>query len=1411
MSQFRTRKLPLGRLLGSALLLSAGVAGASTGYHHCAISDTGTLKCWGYNGYGNLGTGDDTTIGDGPGEVAGLAEVNLGTGRTAQQVVHGNHHTCVLLDDASVKCFGRSTYGTIGQGNHNTIGDHPSEMGDGLPTIDLGTGRTAVHLTAGLEFNCAILDDGGVKCWGRNVDGALGRGDDLSIGDHVGEMGDALPYVDLGTGRTAVQMSSGYYHTCALLDDASVKCWGQNGFGQLGTGDTNSRGDSPNEMGDNLLPVDLGTGRTAVQVSVGLYHACAVLDDGKVKCWGHNSYGQLGQGNTTRRGDNAGEMGDALAYAEIGTGRTVVQLVSGNYHNCAILDDASVKCWGFNTPGNLGYEDADHRGDGSNEMGDNLPVVNLGTGRTASMLGAGYHSQCAALDNGEVKCWGNNSYGNLGYGYTSHVGNAAGHMGDNLAVVPLNFTAVSIANANLAAVCPDGDDDGVCDESDNCPVTANADQADGDGDGLGDVCDACPAGQADDDGDDVCDDVDNCPTVANPNQTDDNGDGYGDACVSLAADIDPTAVLGAGVVIGDDAVVGAYSNIGDGATVRGTVGSSVVIGAGSTVSDGCNVANSARIGANTGLGVDCTVGILAVIGDNVSVGVRGQLGSKANIGNGSVLNDDVSVGILAQVGESSVLSNGVQIGNNARVGARTAMGTNARLNGNAVVGDDLILGANSIIGENAVVGHRANIDADSTVGPYVTVGDDFTMANESEMAAGASAGDNVSLASGVEVRGELGHRVVLGHNAFVGNQSSLGDDTTLGSDSALGIFVSIGARCTIGNGTAIFDGAQIGDDGTIGDESTILFRANLGANADIGDRCIVDEQIDAGDNFTVGNDSRLWPRSIYGNNVTIGERVLIRDSGTFGNGVTIEDDVIIFPETTIGEDSTVRAGINIGVADCPTRVCGQVTVGGCSDISADLSPAAEIEGGCLGNTPEGAAVNCQAIADSGGVDGAYWLDPDGDGASEPFQVWCEMDIDGLAYAVLHHDVYANARTASNAPSADAGWSIDFSDGTDLSILPFSDFYFELPGIYSKAFNEVTAHGSGSRFSIRNFFGARNQNGWTCDTENHYAGNCDFTTHADTRHWGLWESNTACCIGASGGGYWFYSISASLGTENYGICSDGYPLGANYVGSQDGCDAGLSAPADDDVQVYKLAVRLLDLTQALPQDGLTPESAGDSCKALLDDGQSTGDGLYWIDVDGDGGFEPIRVWCDMTTEGGGWIVLHDDLYLYARNPRNDPSADSDWSIDYRSAGSPLLNYAITDFHFEVDNGPAKLFEDVVAFNTNNRMTPRQLFYGDHSQSWQCNTDTGAGGCYFTTQTDNRHWGVWEYTTGCCLGGGIGGFWFYSNQPSQGEAQNYGICGGGYPNGVLAANVSGCNGGVNYTATANGQRGYVLRIR
>ena len=367
----------------------------------CAVLRTGAVKCWGDGD--ELGLGDHENRGDDPNEMGdALPAVDLGKGRTAISVSAGAEHRCAVLDTGAVKCWGSGADGRLGLGDTKARGAAPNEMGDALPAVDLGTGRTALAVSAGFSHTCALLDTGAVKCWGKGDSGRLGIGDDNTRGDNPKEMGDALPAVDLGTGRTAVAVSAGGFHTCAVLDTGAVKCWGDGLSGQLGLGVTEIRGNDPSAMGDGLPAVDLGTGRTAVALSAGTLHTCAVLDTGAIKCWGSGSSGELGVGDDKTRGDNPKEMGDALPAVDLGTGRTAVAVSARVRHTCAVLDTGAVKCWGDTPP--VRYEAS---------QGDAVP---LGRGRTAVAVSAGVTHTCAVFDTGAVKCWGGGYSGALGLG-----------------------------------------------------------------------------------------------------------------------------------------------------------------------------------------------------------------------------------------------------------------------------------------------------------------------------------------------------------------------------------------------------------------------------------------------------------------------------------------------------------------------------------------------------------------------------------------------------------------------------------------------------------------------------------------------------------------------------------------------------------------------------------------------------------------------------------------------------------------------------------------------------------------------------------------------------------------------------------------------------------------------------------
>jgi hypothetical protein len=328
-------------------------------------------------------------------------------------------------------------------------GDSTGQMGDSLPAVALGTGRTALQITVGSQHSCALLDNYSVKCWGRGTYGQLGIGSTATIGDGAGEMGDSLVAVVFAAGRSARFIAAGSNHTCAILDNASVVCWGRGNSGQLGQGAIANIGHSGLATVATTLAIDFGSGHTALAISAGDAHTCAILDNATIKCWGFGSNGRLGSGATANLGDGAGEMGNSLGIVNVGTGRTARTISAGIAHTCAVLDNATVKCWGDGTNGRLGYGSQNSLGDGVSEMGDNLAAVALGAGRTALAVSAGGTHTCAVLDNASLKCWGDGSSGQLGSNGIAAIGAGPNEMGESLAVVALGST-VNIATEPTA-------------------------------------------------------------------------------------------------------------------------------------------------------------------------------------------------------------------------------------------------------------------------------------------------------------------------------------------------------------------------------------------------------------------------------------------------------------------------------------------------------------------------------------------------------------------------------------------------------------------------------------------------------------------------------------------------------------------------------------------------------------------------------------------------------------------------------------------------------------------------------------------------------------------------------------------------------------------------------------------------
>lgn len=361
-------------------LPAAPVSAASTGYvqeieagglHTCMVTAAGGAKCWGYNGFGQVGDGTSGTSRYVPLDVDGLTS-------GVSTVVAGQFHTCALTTDGDVKCWGANSEGQLGDGT-NDPRNTPV-------TVDLGVGVTATAIAAGEYHTCAVLDDGGVKCWGRNGNGQLGNGQTTNSNTPVDVCTDGPTCSTLLDNITAI--APGQFHTCALNTAGGVQCWGYNVEGQLG---------DDGSIWQSLVPVQvLGLMSGVSSISAGLNHTCAIVSGG-AKCWGKNDQGQLGDNSIVNK----------LTPVDVeGLTSGVDSLEAGYQHTCAVTT-SGVKCWGYNASGQLGN---------NTTTGSETPVDVSGLiSGVNAVTGGGEHS-CALLSDGLVKCWGDNLYGQLGDG-----------------------------------------------------------------------------------------------------------------------------------------------------------------------------------------------------------------------------------------------------------------------------------------------------------------------------------------------------------------------------------------------------------------------------------------------------------------------------------------------------------------------------------------------------------------------------------------------------------------------------------------------------------------------------------------------------------------------------------------------------------------------------------------------------------------------------------------------------------------------------------------------------------------------------------------------------------------------------------------------------------------------------------
>lgn len=341
-------------------------------YHTCALTTVGGVKCWGSDSHGQLGDGGTNESQNTPVDVVGLTS-------GVASVTAGGNHTCAVTTSGAVKCWGSDEYGQLGNGGTNVNASTPVEV------TDLDSGISSV--TAGYSHSCAKTTTGGVKCWGRDNAGQLG--DSVSFSDK------STPVDVFGLNSGIVSLTTGGSHNCVLNQFGGIKCWGADAYGQLGN-DTNytNRGTPTDVSG-------LSSGIAGVYAGGG--HTCALTTEGGVKCWGHDTFGQVGDGI-----QNSNKMTPVNVW-NLGSG--VKSLGLGLSHSCAIMTSGGVKCWGRDNQGQLG--------DGGTNTDKTTPVDVSGLSAGVASVTAGAYHSCAVTTTGGLKCWGLNGNGQLGDGGTS--------------------------------------------------------------------------------------------------------------------------------------------------------------------------------------------------------------------------------------------------------------------------------------------------------------------------------------------------------------------------------------------------------------------------------------------------------------------------------------------------------------------------------------------------------------------------------------------------------------------------------------------------------------------------------------------------------------------------------------------------------------------------------------------------------------------------------------------------------------------------------------------------------------------------------------------------------------------------------------------------------------------------------
>lgn len=316
-------------------------------------------------------------------------DIQLYDGNGAVQLTAGAMVTCVRRGGGSVKCWGPDRNGETGE----------LQGVSQVASLGLVDVFAAGRENASGTHVCGVDGQGRVWCWGRNTSGQLGNG-------QVGQPGDVQPVPQqVSLPGTAIDVTGGAEHSCALLGGGQVYCWGDASWGQLGEGTYNGVYGPPVRR---TTPVQVWTGNAYVAIQAGDFHTCALTAAGEMDCWGHNEHGQLGvpQAGMPQCYNGWWDFCSATPVRVAGAPR-LASIAAGRFDSCGVSTTGEAWCWG-----------ASYWGNASGTMSTFTPT-RIGGGITWRSLSIGYRSKCGLDVNGNGACWGDNNGGQLGNGGTS--------------------------------------------------------------------------------------------------------------------------------------------------------------------------------------------------------------------------------------------------------------------------------------------------------------------------------------------------------------------------------------------------------------------------------------------------------------------------------------------------------------------------------------------------------------------------------------------------------------------------------------------------------------------------------------------------------------------------------------------------------------------------------------------------------------------------------------------------------------------------------------------------------------------------------------------------------------------------------------------------------------------------------